>query len=104
MNSNLNTTVGSNNDGCTSTTAIDVDGQASSSKRPPKGKRNNKKTPKAAVLKYANRKIPPKLIMVKELVECQPTLELQSQLFALAENNLTGLTKFIKKNVRSYQI
>ena len=35
--------------------------------------------------------------MIKELVECQPTLELQSQLSALAENNLTGLTKFIKK-------
>ena len=96
MNSNSNTTAGSP-DGCASTTAIDVDGQASSHKRPPKGKRDNQKTPKAAVSKYANGKIPKKLIMVKELVECQPTKELQSQLFAIAESNLTGLTKIVNK-------
>ena len=35
--------------------------------------------------------------MVKELVECQPTKELQSLLFALAESTLTRLTKIIKK-------
>ena len=40
MNSNSNTTAGSP-DGRASTTAIDVDGQASSRKRPPKGKRDN---------------------------------------------------------------
>ena len=97
MNSNSNTIAGSNNDGRTGTTAINVDGQASNSKRPPIGKRNNQKTPKIAVSKYANRKIPPKLIMVKELVECQPTKELQSQPFAIAENFLTGLTKNVKK-------
>ena len=75
MNSNSNTTAGSNNDCCASTTDIDVDGQASSRKWPPKGNRNNQKTTKAAVSKYANGKIPPKLIMVKELVKCQPTKE-----------------------------
>ena len=97
MNSNLNTTNGSN-DGCHSTTAIVLDGSAASRKRPSKGKQDNhQKTPKAAVSKYANGKIPPKLIMVKEIVKCQPTKALQSQLFAIAESNLTGLTKIVKK-------
>ena len=98
MNSNSNTTTGSAADGCASITAIDVDGHASSRKRPPKGKRDEyQKTPKAAVTKYAKGKIPSKLIMVKEIVECQPTKELQSQLFAIAESNLTKLTKIVKK-------
>ena len=74
MNSNSNATTGSSADGCASTTAINVDGHASSRKRPPKGKRDEyQKTPKAAVTKYAKGKIPPKLTMVKEIVECQPT-------------------------------
>ena len=38
--------------------------------------------------------------MVKELVEAQLTLELQSQLFAIAESNLTTLTKIVKKESR----
>ena len=98
MNSNSNTNTGSNkNDGRTSTTAVNVDGQAGSSKRPPKAPRNYQKTPKVAVTKYARGKIPARLIMVKELVEAQPTKELQSQLFAIAESNLTGLTKIVKK-------
>mmetsp|Transcript_55679 Transcript_55679/g.60282 ORF Transcript_55679/g.60282 Transcript_55679/m.60282 type:complete len:213 (-) Transcript_55679:571-1209(-) len=98
MKSNSNTTTRSNeNDDHTSTTAVNVDGQADSRKRPPKALRNNQKTPKVAVTKYAKEKIPARLIMVKELVEAQPTKELQTQLFAIAESNLIGLTKIVKK-------
>ena len=76
MNSNSNTTNGSN-DGRHSTTSIVLDGSAASRKRTPKGNgNNNKKTPNATVSGYVRGKIPLKLIMVKELVECQPTKEL----------------------------
>ena len=47
--------------------------------------------------KYAKGKIPPKLNIEKDIVEAQPTSELQSQLFIITESNLTILTSNVKK-------
>ena len=83
------------NDGSTSNIAVIINNDNGKSATGRRGNsKGSKERKKPDVKSYKT--VSPKLIMVKSLVESQPTSELQSQLFALAESNLDYLLKIVK--------
>ena len=77
----------SKNNGSTSDTAVIINNDNGKSATSRRGNSKGSKEQKKPDVKLY-KTVPPKLIMVKSLVESQPTSELQPQLFALVESNL----------------